>query len=302
MDAIEVYNLSKSYERDQLVLNDISLSIPAGNIFGFLGHNGAGKTTLIRILNGILNPTNGGGKIMGYDIIHQRKELRSLCGVMTENAGLYENLNAIENLQFFGKMFGLSEKQVTEKSLFLLYTFNLLDSKEKKVKDFSTGMKKRLSLARTLIHSPRVLFLDEPTSGLDPESSKIVLDMVKRMAEEQGVTVFLCTHQLKYAEEICSLYGFVHRGNLLGFGTFDELLSKSKQSLKLEVKGENIPPVDNLQDLGNKRYSLPINSEKDIPSILEHIINSNGKVYEAKQVHWSLEDLYFYYQRSDDDE
>ncbi|AFS79606.1 ABC transporter ATP-binding protein [Gottschalkia acidurici 9a] len=302
MDAIEVYNLSKSYERDQLVLNDISLSIPAGNIFGFLGPNGAGKTTLIRILNGILNPTNGGGKIMGYDIIHQRKELRSLCGVMTENAGLYENLNAIENLQFFGKMFGLSEKQVTEKSLFLLDTFNLLDSKKKKVKDFSTGMKKRLSLARTLIHSPKVLFLDEPTSGLDPESSKIVLDMVKRMAEEQRVTVFLCTHQLKYAEEICSLYGFVHRGNLLGFGTFDELLSKSNQSLKLEIKGDSIPAINKLEDLGNRRYSLPINSEKDIPNILEHIISNNGKVYEAKQVHWSLEDLYFYYQRSDDNE
>lgn len=296
MYAIETNNLSKDFD-NELVLNNTSLLIPKGNIFGFLGPNGAGKTTLIRVLNGILSPTNGSGSIMGYDIVSQRKELRKLCGVMTENAGLYENLSAIENLEFFSKMFEISDKEAKKRSLFLLNTFNLLESKDRKVKDFSTGMKKRLSLARTLVHSPKVLFLDEPTSGLDPESSKAVLDMVKQMVVNEEVTVFLCTHQLKYAEEICDLYGFIDKGNLLGFGTFNELLSKTNEILRLEITGENIPHIDGLESLHDEKYILPINNAKDIPNILEYIINNKGKIYEAKQIHWSLEDLYFYYQR-----
>ncbi|KNF08302.1 ABC transporter ATP-binding protein [Gottschalkia purinilytica] len=302
MYAIEVNNLSKSYDKNQYVLKDITFSIPKGEVFGFLGPNGAGKTTLIRVLNGILDPTEGKGKIFGDDIVTSRKNIRSICGVMTENAGLYESLSAKENLHFFGSMFNMKSHEIESKSSYLLSEFKLLEAKDKKVKTFSTGMKKRLSLARTLLHSPKILFLDEPTSGLDPESSKTVLDLIKRMAVEQEVTVFLCTHQLKYAEEICTLYGFIDKGKLLGFGTFQELLSKKDENITLEIKGEDIPSIYGLQKTQDDLFKISINNEKDIPNILAQIINQNGKIYEAKQVRWNLEDLYFAYQRGEGNE
>lgn len=302
MNAIEVINLSKSYNKDNVALKDITFNVPPGSIFGFLGPNGAGKTTLVRTLNGILYPTQGNGKILGKDIINDRKEIRTLCGVMTENAGIYENLTCMENLNFFGKMFGLNNDEINKRSLYLLNEFKLLDVKDKKVKTFSTGMKKRLSLIRTLLHSPQILFLDEPTSGLDPESSKIVLDFIKKIALEEDVTVFLCTHQLKYAEEICNLYGFINKGNLIGYGTFNELLYNKNQNIKLEIKGTNLPNIDNMKKIKEDRYLISINNEENIPNILQQIFNLGGKIYEAKQIHWDLEDLYFAYQRGDNNE
>jgi ABC-2 type transport system ATP-binding protein len=302
MNAIEVINLSKSYNKDNIALKDITFDVPTGSIFGFLGPNGAGKTTLVRTLNGILYPTQGNGKILGKDIINDRKEIRTLCGVMTENAGIYENLTCMENLNFFGKMFGLNSDEINKRSLYLLNEFKLLDVKDKKVKTFSTGMKKRLSLIRTLLHSPQILFLDEPTSGLDPESSKIVLDFIKKIALEEDVTVFLCTHQLKYAEEICNLYGFINKGNLIAYGTFNELLYNKNQNIKLEIKGINLPNIDNMKKIKEDRYLISINNEENIPNILQQIFNLGGKIYEAKQIHWDLEDLYFAYQRGDNNE
>jgi ABC-2 type transport system ATP-binding protein len=302
MNAIEVVNLSKSYNKDNLALKDITFDVPTGSIFGFLGPNGAGKTTLVRTLNGILYPTQGSGKILGKDIINDRKEIRTLCGVMTESAGIYENLTCMENLNFFGKMFGLNNDDINKRSLYLLNEFKLLDVKDKKVKTFSTGMKKRLSLIRTLLHSPKILFLDEPTSGLDPESSKIVLDFIKKIALEEDVTVFLCTHQLKYAEEICNLYGFINKGNLIGYGTFNELLYNKNQNIKLEIKGSNLPNIDNMKKIKENRYLISIDSEESIPNILKQIFNEGGKIYEAKQIYWDLEDLYFAYQRGDNNE
>jgi ABC-2 type transport system ATP-binding protein len=302
MNAIEVLNLSKSYNKDTIALKDITFDVPKGSIFGFLGPNGAGKTTLVRTLNGILYPTQGSGKILGKDIIDNRKEIRTLCGVMTENAGIYENLTCMENLNFFGKMFGLNNDDINKRSLYLLNEFKLLDAKDKKVKTFSTGMKKRLSLIRTLLNSPKILFLDEPTSGLDPESSKIVLDFIKKIALEEDVTVFLCTHQLKYAEEICNLYGFISKGNLIGYGTFNELLYNKNQSIKLEIKGINLPNIDNMKKIKEDRYIISIDNEENIPNILQQIFNKGGKIYEAKQIHWDLEDLYFAYQRGDNNE
>ena len=302
MKAIEVINLSKSYNKDNYALKDITFDVPKGSIFGFLGPNGAGKTTLVRTLNGILHPTNGSGQILEKDIVNDRKEIRNLCGVMTENAGIYESLTPMENLNFFGKMFGLNNDEINKRSLYLLEQFKLLDVKDKKVKTFSTGMKKRLSLIRTLLHSPEILFLDEPTSGLDPESSKSVLDFIKKIALEENVTVFLCTHQLKYAEEICNLYGFINKGNLIGYGTFNELLYNKNQTIKLEIKGTNLPSIDNMEKIKEDRYLISIDNESNIPNILQKIFNEGGKIYEAKQIHWDLEDLYFAYQRGDNNE
>lgn len=157
-------------------------------------------------------------------------------------------------------------------------------------------MKKRISLARSLIHNPKILFLDEPTSGLDPEAAINVSRMIQTLSKEQGVTVFLCTHQLKYAEEICTLYGFIDEGSLLGFGSFNELLRQKNNKTYLEVRGESIPPMKGLEKKDGI-YRIQVDSDEDSARILFEVIQAGGQVYEARQIHWNLEDLYFCYQK-----
>ncbi|EKN41816.1 ABC transporter ATP-binding protein, partial [Clostridium botulinum CFSAN001627] len=192
MNAINIENLKKSYDGQTNALSNISLSIPKGEIFGFLGPNGSGKTTTVRILNGVLSATSGYAEILGIPVGKNNLEIHKLCGVMTEGSSCYENLTAKENLIFFGKMHGIEEKLLNERTNFILKRLELLDVKDKKVKSFSTGMRKRISLAIALIHDPQILFLDEPTSGLDPENALNVTRLIKELAEENQVTIFLC--------------------------------------------------------------------------------------------------------------
>ncbi|MEQ8155065.1 MAG: ABC transporter ATP-binding protein [Clostridiaceae bacterium] len=295
MNAINIENLSKSYDGHTNALNNISLSIPRGEIFGFLGPNGSGKTTAVRVLNGILSVTSGRAEILGKPVKENNLDLHRLCGVMTESASCYENLTAEQNLIFFGRMHGMEEKLLKERADSILKKLELYDSKDKKVKAFSTGMRKRISLAISLIHSPQVLFLDEPTSGLDPENALNVTRLIKELAEENEVTIFLCTHQLKYAEDICTLYGFINKGNVLGFGTFDELASRKNAALQLKIRGKNINEKLGLLHEGNNIYSKPISGDEEVTPVIQSILTDGGEIYEVIQQKWSLEQLYFKY-------
>lgn len=296
MYAIEVENLSKNFG-DFKVLDSISFKIPQGEIFGFLGPNGSGKTTAVRVINGILGKSLGSVKVHGIDLEQNVEDIHRISGVMTETASSYENLTAWENLDFFGKMHEMNKLDIAKRSEEILKTLDLYEHRDKKVKTYSTGMKKRMSLARALLHNPKVLFLDEPTSGLDPESARSVSLMIKKLAKEHGVTVFLCTHQLKYAEEICSLYGFLNRGRLIGFGTFEELLKEKNSGIYLEIRGTALPAVyENYLDRERGIYRVPISGDMEASSIIKSIVDLNGQIYEVEQSHWNLEDLYFAYQ------
>ncbi|HSP48455.1 MAG TPA: ABC transporter ATP-binding protein [Clostridiaceae bacterium] len=297
MDVIEIMDLTKSYDNKLNAVDSISLNIGKGEIFGFLGPNGSGKTTTVRLLNGILTPTSGNARVLGMDIGTKQAEINRLSGVMTETALMYENLSGMENLLFFGRMHGMSEVDVKERSTRLFESLELSDSADKKVKAYSTGMKRRLSIARALLHRPEVLFLDEPTAGLDPESALNVTKLIRQLSLESGVTVFLCTHQLKYAEEICTSYGFIHKGRILGAGTFDELLAKKNSRKYLEVRGKDIPELPDIDKRMDDGIRVAITSDLDASLILAKIIREGGEVYEAKQVHWDLEDLYFSFQK-----
>lgn len=297
MNAIELINLNKSYDGKKYALNETSFSIPPGEIFGFLGPNGSGKTTTVRLLNGILAPTGGRALIFGKDILKSQVEIHQLCGVMTETALMYENLTGLENLSFFGNMHGMPEKDIKERSQALLQSFELIEAGHKKVKTYSTGMKRRLSLARALLHRPKLLFLDEPTSGLDPEAAMNVTKMIRGLSIEHGVTIFLCTHQLKYAEEICTLYGFIHNGSILGFGSFEALLKQRNSHKYLDIRGANIPKLNTAEQVDEGNIRIPINSDADVSPILENILAQGGKIYDARQTYWSLEDLYFSFQK-----
>lgn len=295
MNAINISNLRKSYDGKSNALNNISLCIPKGEIFGFLGPNGSGKTTTVRILNGILSSTSGHAEILGKPVNENNTELHRFCGVMTESSSCYENLTSEQNLIFFGRMHGIEEKLLKERADFILKRLELSDVRNKKVKALSTGMKKRVSLGLALIHNPQVLFLDEPTSGLDPENALNVSRLIKELAEENEVTIFLCTHQLKYAEDICTLYGFINNGSVLGFGTFDELASKKNASLQLKIRGKNISDKFGLVHEDSNLYSKSVSGDEEVNAIIHNIIAEGGEVYEAVQQKWSLEQLYFMY-------
>lgn len=293
MHAIKIKNLEKSFDGQTSVLKNINLSIPEGEIFGFLGPNGSGKTTTVRILNGLLSMSSGHAEILNNSVAENPKAVHRLCGVMTETAHSYRHLTTEQNLRFFGNMHEMEESLLSERIEYLISKLELREVREQKVQTLSTGMKKRVSLAIALIHDPKVLFLDEPTSGLDPESARNVTGLIKNLATENKVTVFLCTHQLKYAEEICSLYGFIHKGELLGFGTFDELAALKQARVQLTVRGNSIPSNLGFVQSRGGVYAKHVSDDEEASAMITAIVKNGGKIFEAKQQKLTLEELYF---------
>lgn len=174
MNAVELHNLSKTYPGGKQAVRDVSLSLEPGEVFGFLGPNGAGKTTTVKLLNGMLTPTEGTCRVLGADPAREPEKVHAVSGVVTEHARMYDNLTGMQNLIFYAELFGLPADEAAGRAEALLREMELEEAKDRKLAAWSTGMRQRLSLARALIHGPKILFLDEPTSGLDPESAQNV--------------------------------------------------------------------------------------------------------------------------------
>jgi len=281
MKAIITENLSKTYEGGKEAVKNLSISLEQGEVFGFLGPNGAGKTTAVKLLCGILTHTTGGCRIFDINPADKPDELHQIAGVLTEHAQMYDHMSGLKNLLFFGTVFGLTAADSESRALKLLEELELTDAKDKKLSTYSTGMRQRLSLARAMIHHPKILFLDEPTSGLDPESILNVNQMIKNLAENEGVTIFLCTHQLRYAQEICCRYGLIDDGVMFADGTLDELRALISSGIKVKIiTGEGCREVE-------------VQSEDEIPSIVKRIVNEGGNIYSVSIEEASLEDVYF---------
>ncbi len=294
--SIEVRGLGKSFATGAVALQGIDLDIAQGTLFGLLGPNGAGKTTMVRVLNGILAATTGGARIFGRDLAGDPAEIHRICGVMTETAAPYEALTGRENLELFGRLHGLAPAEVAARSGELLRVLDLDEHRDKRVKHYSTGMKRRLLIARALLHRPQILYLDEPTSGLDPEAALQVNQLLGHLARRDGVTVVLCTHQLKYAESLCTHFGFLDHGRLLANGTLAELLRQHQAAPVLELRGPNLHAhADALggtwQD--HDHLNVPVQDETEVPALLRRLLAAGADVYEARLRQWSLEDLYF---------
>ena len=292
MKVITANQITKIYSNGKKALNCVDLSIEEGEIFGFLGPNGAGKTTAVKLLNGMLQLTEGSCSIFGIEPAKSPEEIHKLSGVVTEHAQMYNNLTGLQNLMFFGEVFGIDTNEIKRRALEILEHLELLDAKDRKLSEYSTGMRQRLSLARALLHQPKILFLDEPTSGLDPESAQNVNNLIKSLARDKGTSIFLCTHQLRYAEEICTKYGLISEGSMLAAGSLDELYSLVFSGMTARIKSDKYP--QEFKTWQDGEYMLvDVSSLDEIPPLVKQIINAGGNVYHVSAQKHSLEEIYF---------
>jgi ABC-2 type transport system ATP-binding protein len=257
MPAIEVENLSRTFNNLRAV-DDISFSVDAGEIFGFLGHNGAGKTTTIRMLSGQLLPSSGRGRVAGCDIVTEQQRLRPLIGVVSEHQNLYERMSGRENLEFAARLYG-TDTQLIDAAL---KQVDLLDRAKDKVQNYSNGMKQRLLIARSILHGPQIVFLDEPTRGLDPivgrEIRRLIVDMSK-----QGVTIFLTTHYMEEADQLCDRVAFLSDGRIVALDTPGNLkTAHGQQQVNVTLKnGECVGLALDGEDAGRELQQLLSNGQ-----------------------------------------
>jgi len=238
---LEVRNLVKKYG-EKLAVDDISFDIREGEIFSLLGPNGAGKTTTISILSTLFSPSAGDASILGYSVTKNPMEVKRLIGVVPQEIALYDDMTALENLNFWGEMYGLSGGTLKARVKELLEQIGLADRAKERIKTYSGGMKRRVNIAVGLMHKPRLLFMDEPTVGIDPQSRRAILDSVKALNKE-GMTILYTTHYMEEAQELSDRVGIIDHGKLIALGTQSELTAQvgEMDTLILHL-GENEDP------------------------------------------------------------
>jgi ABC-2 type transport system ATP-binding protein len=218
---IEAYELTKKFKEFTAVA-DVTLDVAAGSVYALLGPNGAGKTTTVRMLTSILAPTSGWAKVAGYDVVKQPAQVRAAVGVLTEQHGLYERMRALEYLDFFGRVYKLDAAMRLKRARALLERFGLMEAANRRIGEYSKGMKQKLALVRAMLHDPAVLLLDEPTSAMDPQSAKLVRDAIIELRQDRR-TIIITTHNLSEAQQIADCIGVIRRGQIIANGSFDEL-------------------------------------------------------------------------------
>ena len=231
--------------------------------------------------------------MLGLNPAETPEKVHDLSGVVTEHAQMYNNMTGKQNLVFYGSVFGITKAEAEKRAGSLLEQLDLEEAGDQKLSTYSTGMRQRLSLARALIHRPRILFLDEPTSGLDPESAQNVNQLIRKLAEDKKITIFLCTHQLRYAQEICTRYGLIDQGKLLATGTLGELRQRIDSDTILEICAAHMPEGLGFQKAEEMLYENRIHRDSEIPVLVRQIVTGGGDIYSVKVRKPSLEDIYF---------
>lgn len=214
MEFINTEHLTKKFGKI-VAVDDLNLQISHGTTFGLLGPNGSGKTTTVRMLNCIIKPTSGKAFIDGRDVSKNAQEIKSISGFLPESPGLYEKLTCVEFLEFIGELYSVPKDILKERIYELIELFELKGRENDLLEGYSRGMKQKVCLMSAIIHDPKVIFLDEPTSNLDPEASLMVRDMIAQLAKKADKTIFLCTHLLKHAEDLCDIIGIIKNGKLV---------------------------------------------------------------------------------------
>lgn len=298
--AIRTENLTREFNKTTAV-DDLSIEVPAGIVFGFLGPNGAGKTTTIRLLLGLIRPTGGRAEVLGYDVLSRADDVRSRSGALLEHPGLYERLSAADNLEYYGRIWRLPAGERRDRIKELLSHLGLWDRRGEIVGSWSAGMKKKLAVARALLHRPALLFLDEPTAGLDPVAAAALREDLATLAAREGVTVFLTTHNLDEAEKLCSLVAVIRQGRLLAIGHPDDLRARSGR-LRVAVVGRGFTEEiltllrarQEVADVGveNGRLIIDLSEEAAAAPLVSLLVRAGVEVEEVRRDKESLEEVF----------
>jgi len=303
--AIETQGLTRRFGATTAV-DDLSLTVETGEIFGFLGHNGAGKTTTVRLLNGVLATDGGSIRVLGLDPAADGPKLRARTGVLTETPSLDERLSAVDNLTIYADLYDVPAEQVNGRVDAILNTFGLAERGREKVGGYSKGMKQRLALARAFLHEPDLLFLDEPTAGLDPVATQEVHDMIRHVSREQGRTVFLCTHNLVEAQRLCKRVAVMEHGRMVAVGTPHDLAHQIGADMRytLEIAPDQVEAARaavkeiaavsavETTDAVDAELMLTVTDREAVPDVLAALGAAGVRVYAVIPQQTSLEDIY----------
>jgi ABC-2 type transport system ATP-binding protein len=297
---IDAQNLTKKFDETTAV-EGLTFHIDEGEVFGFLGPNGAGKTTTVRMLCCLISKSGGEARIAGYEVGNAADSLkiRKMIGLVPDNVGLYNELSAYENLDFYGKLYECTEKLRKENIEHFLKMLGLWEKKDAAARTFSKGMKQKLAIARALIHEPKVLFMDEPTANLDPEAAKTVRDFILELKKEKR-TIFLNTHNLDEAQRICDRIAIL-KTRLLTIGT-PEQLKESFGGVKTEIQLAQVNDAivsavkkvttHKVEISGNKLIIDVGNVDTANPAIIEAIVSAGGRIQLVTEISPTLEDVY----------
>jgi ABC-2 type transport system ATP-binding protein len=298
--AIRLENLTRHFGPIKAV-NGLSLEVPAGIIFGFLGPNGAGKTTTIRLLLGLLEPTAGRAEVLGFDTRTQADQVRTHTGALLEHAGLYEQLSAADNLEFYGRVWRVPPVERRARIKELLTHMGVWERRREPVAKWSRGMKQKLALARTLLHRPSLVLMDEPTAGLDVMAAVAVREDLASLAAREGVTVFLTTHNMAEAEKLCSQVAVIREGSLVALGHPDELRVRAGGP-RVEVVGRGFseealaqlrarPEVAAAQ-AQDAHLVIDLRAETDTAPLITLLVRAGVQVEEVRRGKASLEEVF----------
>jgi ABC-2 type transport system ATP-binding protein len=299
--VIEVEGLEKRYG-DLLAVNDVSFTAEPGKIFGLLGPNGAGKSTTIGCISGLLEPTAGRVRVLGHDVVRERRAAREKLGVVPQELALYEDLSATENLRYWGAAYGLRGTELRQRVQEVLVATGLLDRAREPVKRFSGGMKRRLNLGCGIVHQPRVLLLDEPTVGVDPQSRVRLLDVVQQQVAE-GTCVLYTTHYMEEAETLCDRIAIIDHGTIIAAGTLVELRAMVGENDILRFAGRFDPErardvlhhLDGLEVVHAQGDELRLawrDASRKLPELFAALAAAGSEVRETTLTQPSLESLF----------
>jgi ABC-2 type transport system ATP-binding protein len=303
--AVEVTGLTKRFGSFTAVDN-VSFDVPDGEIFGYLGPNGAGKTTLIRMLTTLVIPTSGSAKIAGFDVVTNSADVRRQIGVISQAMTSDLDLSGYENLDIYGRFYGVPARERKERIKYLLDMVGLSPRAGELVAAYSGGMRRRLEVARSLVHKPKILFLDEPSSGLDPQSRRVMWELLRQIREESSTTMFLTTHYMEEADALCNRIAIIDAGKMVVLG--------SPTQLKQEIPGSDIVSitVGGLSDglvscvkalsfvrnllVEDETLRVSVDSgATSLPALMDAIRSSGGRILSASIHEQSLEDVFIHF-------
>ena len=305
--VVETHNLTKRYH-DKLAVNTLNLVIQEGEIFGFLGPNGAGKTTTILMLLGLTEPTSGRASVCGFDPTHEPLEVKRRVGYLPENPGFYEDLSARENLLYMARLNRIPEDEASRRTSEVLEQVGLSEDGRRLVREYSRGMKQRLGIAEVLVKNPSAVILDEPTLGIDPDGAIQVLELIKGLNREHGLTVMLSSHQLQQVQQICNRVGIIVKGRLVVQGEMDELgraILKGRQwNFLLDVGGgtdgleNDLRAINGVDEIEKRTHGLFLRCTRDVrPDVLSLVARKNLPLLQLRSEDPTLEEIYLKYFR-----